>query len=98
MTLRFTTTTQGEIVTLAVSGPIDASNANDFRRAIAEAFEHGARLVIDLTAVDYLVSAGVSVLYDFVDRHPQLVIRPGGIIARVLTIAGLDEHLSIQTT
>jgi anti-anti-sigma factor len=98
MTLRFTTTTQGDIVTLAVSGQIDASNATEFSRAIAEAFGHGTRLVIDLTAVDLLVSAGVSVLYDYVDRHPQLVIRAGSIIALVLAITGLDEHLSVQAT
>jgi hypothetical protein len=47
--------------------------------------------------VDLLGSAGVSVLYDYVDRQPQLVIRSGSVIARVLTIAGLDQYLSVQT-
>jgi anti-anti-sigma factor len=98
MTLRLTTTVQGEITTLAVSGQIDASNASEFRRAIAGALDQGTRLIIDLTAVDLLLSAGVSVLYDYIDQHPQLVIRADSIVARVLTIVGLDEALSIQTT
>jgi anti-anti-sigma factor len=97
MMLRFTTTAQADVVTLAVSGQINAANASEFRRAIAEALDHGTRLVIDLTAVDLLGSAGVSVLYDYVDRQPQLVIRSGSVIARVLTITGLDDYLSVRT-
>lgn len=98
MTLRFTTTAQGEVITLAISGRIDASTANEFHRAIAEALELGPQLVIDLTAVDLLASAGVAVLYDYVDRNPQLLVRPGSVIATVLTIAGLDEKLPHRAT
>ncbi|HEY3866746.1 MAG TPA: STAS domain-containing protein [Actinocrinis sp.] len=98
MTLRFTTTTLDATIPLAVSGQIDASNAAEFRLAITDALEHGTHLVIDLTAVDFLASAGVSVLYDFVDRDPRLVVRPGSIIGRILTIASLDDYLSPQAT
>ena len=98
MMLRFTTTAQADVVTLAVSGQINASNASEFRRAIAEALDHGTWLVIDLTAVHLLGSAGVSALYDYVDRKPQLVIRAGSVVARVLAIAELDQYLAVQTT
>jgi anti-sigma B factor antagonist len=98
MTLRFTTTAQGEIVTLAVSGPIDATNAVQFRRAIADALRQGTQLTIDLTAVDLLASPGVGILYDYADHHPQLVIRAGSVVARILAITALDEHLSVRAT
>lgn len=98
MTLRFTTTVQGEVATLAVSGQIDAATASEFRRAVASASDEAPQLTIDLTAVDYLLSAGVSVLYEFVDQQPQLVIRADGIVAQVLAVAGLDEAFSVRTT
>lgn len=96
MTLRFSTTVEADVVTLVVAGQIDASSASELRHAIDGAFGRGPRLDIDLTAVDLLLSAGVNVLYDYVDRQPRLVIEADSVVARVLNLVGLDEALTVR--
>ncbi|MER5294237.1 STAS domain-containing protein [Streptomyces pharetrae] len=68
---------------LAVSGEIDMSNAG----ILAEALDGGSGpLVVDLTAVEYLDSAGLSVLFAHADRL-ELVVTP--LLEPVLTVSGL---------
>ena len=95
MTLEVTSTVQDGTVTLAVQGEIDMSNAPEFRRALDDA-PAGGRLVLDLTAVDYLDSAGVKVLYDHLGRRPELVVSSGAVILRVLAITGLGDLLPVR--
>ena len=95
MSLAVTSTVQDGTVTLAVQGEIDMSNAQEFRRALDEAPGAG-RLVLDLTGVDYLDSAGVKVLYDPLGRRPELVVSSGAVILRVLAITGLGDLLPVR--
>ncbi|MFI9470361.1 STAS domain-containing protein [Streptomyces sp. NPDC052492] len=70
-------------VRLAVSGEIDMSNAGH----LAEALDGGAGpLVLDLTEVEYLDSAGLSVLFAHAERL-ELVVPP--LLEPVLTVSGL---------
>ena len=95
MTLEVTSTAGEGAVTLAVTGDIDMSSADRFRRALDDA-PTGNRLVVDLTGVGYLDSAGVKVLYDHLDRNPELIIDPDAVILRVLAITGLHDRLNIR--
>ncbi|WP_077799301.1 STAS domain-containing protein [Streptomyces sp. JHA26] len=68
---------------LTVVGEIDMSNTD----ALAAAIETtDGPLVIDLTAVEYLDSAGLSVLFTHTDRI-ELIATP--LLAPVLNISGL---------
>jgi anti-sigma B factor antagonist len=53
----------GETVVVAIGGEITFSNVNGLGRQLAEALQGGARnLVIDLTAVEFIDSSGLSAL------------------------------------
>jgi anti-sigma B factor antagonist len=80
---------------LAATGEIDMSNAAAFAAALAEARRTAADspLIVDLTRVEYLDSAGLAALFPHVD-HVRLVAGP--LLAPVLTIAGLDDRTTID--
>jgi anti-sigma B factor antagonist len=95
MTLEVTSSVQDGIITMIVKGDIDMSSADRFRRSLDDV-PAGCRLVVDLTGVDYLDSAGVKVLYDHLGRDPELIIDPDAVILRVLAITGLRDRLTIR--
>ncbi|GAA2429320.1 STAS domain-containing protein [Streptomyces macrosporus] len=75
---------------LTVVGEIDMSNTDTFAAALDST---PGRLVLDLTAVEYLDSAGLSVLFAHADRI-ELIATP--LLAPVLTISGLADLTTIQ--
>jgi anti-sigma B factor antagonist len=79
---------------LAATGEIDMSNAHDFGLALADALPADAAspLVVDLTRVEYLDSAGLAVLFPHVER---LHLLAGPLLAPLLAIAGLDDLTTI---
>ncbi|GAB3110070.1 STAS domain-containing protein [Streptomyces calidiresistens] len=77
---------------LAVTGEIDMSNIDTFARALDDA---PGPLVVDLTAVEYLDSAGLSVLFARAERL-ELVVPP--LLEPVLTISGLAELTTVHRT
>ncbi|MFD1832218.1 MULTISPECIES: STAS domain-containing protein [Streptomyces] len=75
---------------LTVVGEIDMSNTDDLAGAL-----DGIQgpLVVDLTAVEYLDSAGLSVLFRHADRI-ELVATP--LLAPVLTVSGLTDIATVH--
>jgi anti-anti-sigma factor len=69
-------------------GEIDMSNAGTFRDALTRASAADGRLVVDLTGVEYLDSAGLTVLFTHA-AHIELIATP--LLAPVLTISGLAD-------
>ena len=78
---------------LAASGEIDMSNASAFGAALDQATAGGARLVVDLTAVEYLDSAGLAALFAHV---PNLHVIVAPLLSTVITVSGLDELVTVQ--
>ncbi|MEU5251884.1 STAS domain-containing protein [Streptomyces longwoodensis] len=75
---------------LAVSGEIDMSNID----ALADALSTTAGpLVLDLTDVEYLDSAGLSVLFTHADRL-ELIATP--LLAPVLRVSGLTDLTTVH--
>ncbi|MEU0674004.1 STAS domain-containing protein [Streptomyces sp. NPDC006172] len=75
---------------LTVVGEIDMSDAGELDKAIASV---EGPLLVDLTAVEYLDSAGLSVLFRHTDRV-ELVATP--LLEPVLTISGLAELVTVH--
>ncbi|MEU6851760.1 STAS domain-containing protein [Actinacidiphila alni] len=75
---------------LTVTGEIDMTNARGLDEAIAEV---GGKVVVDLTAVDYLDSAGLSVLFSHAERIE--LIAPG-ILVPLLDVTGLAGVVTIR--
>jgi anti-anti-sigma factor len=84
--------TDGTPVVTAV-GEIDLSNADSFRDALGQAAPEGGPFVVDLTAVQYLDSAGLTVLFTHLSRI-QVIASP--LLAPVLTISGLAGITSVR--
>jgi|SRR5689334_5565347 len=82
---------------LSAAGEIDLTNIAAFRQALtaasAEAGAHGAKLTVDLAAVDYLDSAAINALYELAD-HLYLIANP--VLMRSLTVSGLAELVTID--
>ncbi|MFV2117110.1 STAS domain-containing protein [Streptomyces sp. Act-28] len=75
---------------IAVAGEIDMSNSGSFAKVLDDT---PGPLVVDLTAVEYLDSAGLSVLFAHADR---LELIATSLLAPVLTISGLADLITVH--
>lgn len=75
---------------LTAVGEIDMSNARLLQTALEQA---PGRVVVDVTGVEYLDSAGLSVLFSHADRIELLA---GALLEPVLTISGLADITTIR--
>lgn len=76
---------------LTVTGEIDISNSSEIARTLDDTA--GERLLVDLTGVDYLDSAGLTVLLTHA-HHIELVAAP--LLDPVLTVCGLTELTTVH--
>ena len=74
-------------------GEIDMSNADKFRDALSQAAAAGGPLVVDLTRVEYLDSAG---LHALLASTPGLRLIASPLLAPVLVISGLSDITSVR--
>ncbi|AYG78066.1 hypothetical protein DWB77_00173 [Streptomyces hundungensis] len=75
---------------LTAVGEIDMSNAGELAAALTGT---AAPLVLDLSGVEYLDSAGLSVLFPHAERL-QLITNP--LLVPVLTISGLLDLTTVH--
>ncbi|GAA1651844.1 STAS domain-containing protein [Actinoplanes couchii] len=94
MTTALTLTT-GPGAVLTAAGEIDMSNAETFAAALTSAVTSaaGSPLTVDLTAVQYLDSAGLAALFVQADHIEVLT---GPILAPLLEISGLSEMTTVR--
>ncbi|MBH5338760.1 STAS domain-containing protein [Streptomyces pactum] len=76
---------------LKAVGEIDMSNTGAFAAALEDL---PGRLVIDLTGVEYLDSAGLSVLFAHADRIELIA---GPLLAPVMDISGLAALTTVRS-
>ena len=86
-----TTHRPGGSVLITATGEIDMSNAATLATALSATT--GSPVVVDLTGVEYIDSAGLAALFPHVDRL-NLIATP--LLEPVLTIAGLDDLTTIR--
>ncbi|MEU4792513.1 STAS domain-containing protein [Micromonospora tulbaghiae] len=80
---------------LAAVGEIDMSNASAFADALAEAVRpDGGPLVVDLTKVEYLDSAGLAALFPHAGR---IALIAGPLLEPLLTISGLADLTTVRS-
>ena len=91
------TVTRSTRPTIAVSGPLDLSTADELRRHLWTASRGGALPVtIELGGVSHLGSAGIQVLYEFVEemsaegRSLNFVVPPGCPAAYAVQLSDLS--------
>jgi anti-sigma B factor antagonist len=82
---------------VTATGEIDLSNVAQLIQALNTA-SAGARrgMIIDLSTVKYLDSAGINALFDHADKVDGLHIIVHRLLIRVLTITGLDKVATLE--
>ncbi|MDI6102142.1 STAS domain-containing protein [Actinoplanes sp. NEAU-A12] len=83
------------VIVLTAAGEIDMSNAEAFAEALTSAVTGatGSRLIVDLTEVHYLDSAGLAALFAQAD---QIELRTGPLLAPLLEVSGLAELTTVH--
>lgn len=81
--------------TLVVTGEIDLSNVESFRRALDGA---GAPLVVDLSGVEYIDSAGIAALFARARSGGLEVVHAGNpVVVSLIRVTGLDEVATVRS-
>ena len=91
-----------DVVFAAIEGEVDPSNARGLGRDVTASVPNDAMaVVLDLTAVDYLDSSGVQMIFELAERldarqQRLAVVVPEGAPARkVLDIVSLDATAAL---
>ena len=94
-----------DVVIAAIAGEIDMSNARDLGTAVVAALTHDTRgLVLDLSEVTYLDSAGIHVIYELRERLAgrslalRLVVPPGAPTLETLRLTGVPDVVPVAAT
>jgi anti-anti-sigma factor len=94
---------QGRICLIRVHGEIDLSNAHEVSSKIGVVMgQEARRLVVDLSDITYLDSAGVALLLRLAERlrarrrQLQLVVPRGSPVRRVLDFTGLPRVIPLE--
>jgi anti-sigma B factor antagonist len=97
-------TTHDGVIVVRVSGEIDMSNAGELRTQIIEATPNDSLgLVLDLSTLDYIDSAGIHLLYRLGDslrargQTLRIVIPPHSPASDSLRLAGVKRHVDVVT-
>jgi anti-sigma B factor antagonist len=78
---------------LEAVGEIDMSNVDAFAAAIDQGTASGTPLIVDLSAIEYLDSAGLTVLFARAGRI-ELIASP--LLGPLLAISGLPELIRVH--
>jgi anti-sigma B factor antagonist len=88
------------VVIARLTGEIDLSNADSIERVIAESTpNHALALILDVSAVDYLDSAGIHLIYKLREnlrargQALRLVIPADSPANDALRLAGVSRHV-----
>lgn len=93
----------GGIAVVTVGGDVDLATVPDFQAAITEALaKEPTALVVDLSAVDFLASAGLQTLvatHESVSKTARFaVVANGPATSRPIQLTGLDQIFALYPT
>lgn len=93
----------GDAVVLSVAGEVDMATAPTLEESIKTALERGpAVLVVDLSRVDFLASAGMSVLIGGNQQAGDMtsfrLVATGNATLRPMELTGIAAEFSIHPT
>ena len=83
---------------VTAAGEIDISNIHVFTEALTTASDGNSKpITVDMSAVKYLDSAGVNVLFKHADEIDRLHLIVHPLLVRVLAITGLSEIATVES-
>jgi anti-anti-sigma factor len=93
------------VLVARLTGELDMSNAEDIGAAVLEATPNDARgIVLDLSDVQYLDSAGIYVVFGMRSRlrargqNLRLTVPGGSPVDDALRLAGVQRHVEVVDT
>jgi stage II sporulation protein AA (anti-sigma F factor antagonist) len=102
-TARVQATRDDGLVRIVMAGEVDLANADLVQRDLTQAISNQVTAVsVDMSAVDYIDSAGLRVLFLLAERlatlqiHVELVAPAGSPARRVLEISGLGALVTLE--
>lgn len=103
MTFRVELQERPGMTILELEGDLDSSTAPAFREKVEQAAgTEPAQLVVDLTGVEYLSSAGLRVLVfarqKMGDDVALLLVGAGEAVAETIRLTGFDQSVSFSKT
>jgi len=101
MLLKIKTETEGDTLTVTLSGEFDMGSIASFRTAIEESREAWERIAIDLHDVVFMDSSGLQELVRLNNRARErglelVLARPSVPVTRLLELTGLESHFVIR--
>ena len=82
---------------LTVTGEIDMHTAPQFQQALTHAATGHPRLIVDVTALAYLDSAGIAALFATAQHTElELILGPGCLVTTVIEISKLEHVATIS--
>ena len=102
--MQTTLTQSGSTPVVSVSGRIDAASAPTLEKSLVETVEgHEADLILDLENVDYVSSAGLSVMLitaqALAHKSKTLyVAAANGDVIEIIKLTGVDRLISLSDT
>lgn len=87
-----------ELVTLAITGRLDATTAPNLEAVVNELYEDAKELVIDMSELEYISSAGIRVLLGayrkmHLNNGMMRIEKPNETVREVFEMTGLSEML-----
>jgi anti-anti-sigma factor len=94
---------EGGAAVLRITGEVDMRTAPEFRRHVTDATATAQRLVLDLDKVEFLASAGLSILVELAREAPVTglrwgVVATGRAVLRPIEAIGLLSIIPIYPT
>lgn len=80
---------------MSASGEVDLSNIDAFKTTLATAAADSGALIVDLSGVEYVDSAGINALFSLSDRIDKIVAHP--LLMTTFTVSGLTELTTIES-
>ena len=95
--LNTVTTFEGSAAVVAVVGELDAATCEILTNAAHDAVARGAaRLILDLSAVDFMDSSGISALIAARSIAPIALRQPSPAVEQLIGLTGLTDVLAIE--
>ena len=91
---------EGDKLTLEISGRLDTTTAPELEASIKEDIGDVKELVIDLSNLDYISSAGLRVLLSaqktMMKQGSMVVTHPNDVISEIFEVTGFSDILTIE--
>ncbi len=92
---------EGDVITLAIDGRVDTTNAPELQTAVLNAFQKGNHVVLDMENLAYISSAGLRALLighktATSKGGSQKLINVGDMIMEIFETTGFSDILTIE--